>query len=446
MANSEPQSFPEGFRHFAFSERSFCASSGVVRLGYQLDDWQFCETLALPAASSELSAPRRAAVDAALALLHWTAGISYWKAGCPPELSYRGTGPDAWQADWLTDLYWHGLAEFAHRNRIERRAWPRFPADVDHSPAATASGLPRRTLVPMGGGKDSLVAWARLRGLGERPVTVQVGQAPLIGQVARQLGGEHLVIARQVDPGLAELNRQGAWNGHVPITAINAAVLVLVALTQGFDRVVFANERSADAATLTAADGEAVNHQYSKSHAFERRFDEWVRHYVDPQLRVFSLLRRDSELAICRQFAGLERFHATFSSCNRNFHLDGPRTGRWCGRCPKCHFVFLGLAPFLPPARLSAIFGRDLLADPALTEGFAALLDLSGDKPFECVGEADEARAAVRALAGQPAWRDHAVVTALADRLPTDDGPDIESLCRPRGPDLIPDEWRDAAG
>ncbi|NBC96019.1 MAG: hypothetical protein GVY27_06660, partial [Deinococcus-Thermus bacterium] len=60
------------------------------------------------------------------------------------------------------------------------------------------------------------------------------------------------------------------------------------------------------------------------------------------------------------------------------------------------------------------IFGTDLLADPGQRPGFEALLALDGALPFECVGEPDEARAALRA-AGLPA-------EALGDAVPHHDG------------------------
>ncbi len=98
---------------------------------------------------------------------------------------------------------------------------------------------------------------------------------------------------------------------------------------------------------------------------------------------------------MARQFARLDRYDAHFSSCNRNFHLLGERPAqRWCGECPKCHFVFLALAPFMPKPRLMAIFGRNLLDEPEQAPGFDALLEYGDHKPFECVGEGRESRAA----------------------------------------------------
>lgn len=430
-------------RVFHFVGRDFDSATGLVSLRYELDGVPLEERVMLPASAGSPAA--ESAIGAALDLLHWTVAVSYWKAGCPDELRFSSNRPDAWQADWLNRLYRCGLAEFAHRNRLDSDAWPLFEGVERPTPTPVKVGLRRRSLVPMGGGKDSLVAWARLQQAGDQPDSVQIGGSALIRQIGAALPGRHWEISRVLDPTLARLNARGAWNGHVPVTAINSAILTLAALVLDFDRVSFANERSADEASLIDERGRPINHQFSKSFEFELMFDQWVHRYLAADLHVFSILRRDRELAICREFAHLDDFHALFSSCNRNFHLDGPRTARWCGECPKCHFVFLCLAPFMSPERLVAIFGRNLLAEEEQVGGFSQLLALDGIKPFECVGEADEARASVLALAQDPRWSDHHVVKALLPRLAGLAVPTLESLCQPHGPSLIPEEWQHAA-
>lgn len=425
---------------FRFTQRSLDLSSGRIRLGYELDGIRLEEELRLPPTGG-VACPD--ALDAALDLLHWCAGISYWKAGCPQTIEFTTTRrPDVWQAAWLDRLYREGLAEFAWRNRLDRSSWAGFERAEPAAGSATASRctLPRRYLVPMGGGKDSLVALERLRSLGCGLTTVQVGQADLITEVVRLTGSNHLIVERRLDPKLFELNRRGAWNGHVPITAINASALLVLAVVQGFDRIAFANERSADEATLQAADGTPVNHQFSKSLIFECMLDDWIERCISSDMHVFSLLRRDRELAICREFAALKQYHGGFSSCNRNFHQDGARGARWCGSCPKCHFVFLALAPFLAPGRMEAIFGRNLLDDPEQLAGFRALLALDGRKPFECVGEAIEARAAVLSLAADARWCDRVVIKTLAPLIDSSRTPSLELLCQPGGEHRIPDE------
>ena len=158
-----------------------------------------------------------------------------------------------------------------------------------------------------------------------------------------------------------------------------------------------------------------VNHQWSKGWAFESAFGDWLQAHVATDLHYYSLLRPLSELAVARQFAKVSRYDAHFSSCNRNFHILGERpASRWCGVCPKCHFVFLALAPFMPKTRLVSIIGRNLLDDPGQAAGFDALLEFQDHKPFECVGEGRESRAALAALAQRPEWREDALVSRFA--------------------------------
>ncbi len=450
MARPEPgpsqrQSAAATARTFHFVDRRLDRETGQVELVYRLDQLELTERLVLPGAPFADRPDRTEAIEAALDLVHWVAGVSYWKAACPNRFDFSKRCPDAWQADALTRIYRRGLAEFAFENQLDPDAFPAFPGRRQAAPEPAEFGLQRRTLVPMGGGKDSLVAWERLRDHGECPDSIQIGSAPLIRALGDKLPGQHWIIQRSLASELTGLNRAGALNGHVPVTAINAAILTLAALLLDYDRVAFANERSASQASRTDEQGRDVNHQYSKSFEFEVLLDDWLGRYVHRSLRVFSLLRRDRELAICRDFASLEQWHDRFSSCNRNFHLDGPRVERWCGQCPKCTFVYLCLAPFMEPAALSAIFGRDLLDQVDLIEPFADLLALDGIKPFECVGESEEARAAVVALAGQADWKGHAVVRALNDRLIGLDVRSLEALCRPGGPHRIPEDLLDAA-
>jgi hypothetical protein len=186
--------------------------------------------------------------------------------------------------------------------------------------------------------------------------------------------------------------------------------------------VVFSNERSASYGSLIVSeDGsrtQEVNHQWSKGWDFERAFAAHVRNHVAAGFEYFSLLRPFSELAVARQFARLDRYDQHFSSCNRNFHLLGERPAqRWCGVCPKCHFVFLALAPFMPKPRLMGIFGRNLLDEAEQAPGFDALLEYRDHKPFECVGEGRESRAAFEALARSPAWREDALVKRFRNEI-----------------------------
>lgn len=420
---------------FSFLDREVCQERGEIRLGFALDDRKLVECLAFPS-GMKLPDPDHPALD----LLHWVSGVSYWKAGCPPSLRFSPRPPDAWQAAWLEKFWRKGLAEFAWRNGLGDDIWPRFHStDAPRELLPQSADLPDRALVPMGGGKDSLVALERVRKAGVDACTAAVSDSSLIRDVAASTGLRYFGIRRRLDPALAEMNRAGAWNGHVPVTAINAALLIILALGEGFRWIVFANERSADEPTVLEGPGAGVNHQFSKSLEFESMLAGWIGRYISRDLKVFSILRRDREMAICKEFALLDRYHQVFSSCNRNFHLDGHAVaGRWCQACPKCLFVFLGLACFLPPRKMEAIFGGNLLDRKDLEGGFRDLLALGGSKPFECVGEVAESRAALFTLAGQEDWKEMAVVKGLSGELDRAALQPLDSLLAPVGDHRIP--------
>ena len=392
-------------------------ADGIARLRYAFDAGPLLiEQIEFPAAPA-LAPARAAAFAAALRLLHLIAGVSYYKAGVPGEIVVEGAAVDATAAEFVDEIYLHGLAEFAYQNELDLRGRIRFPRDGEGPAPAPVLDLPRKTLVPIGGGKDSLVSVEMLKRVGEPMTAVWVGDSALIAACVQRTGLPALNIKRRLAPELFEYNRLGAWNGHIPVTAINSAILLCAALLYGYDAIAFSNERSASAATLEY-DGQPVNHQWSKSLDFERRLREYTKLHIAADLHYFSLLRPWSELAVTRAFAAGARYDDVFSSCNRNFRIRGERPAdRWCGQCPKCHFVFLALAPFVAKPRLLAIFGRNLLDDASLAPGFDALLEYREHKPFECVGEGRESRAAMHALAQRPEWREDALVARYAEEI-----------------------------
>nr|WP_239535940.1 UDP-N-acetyl-alpha-D-muramoyl-L-alanyl-L-glutamate epimerase [Dyella kyungheensis] len=416
-------------------------ADGVAELVYAFDHGEeLIERVRFPHAPA-IPASHQAAFDQVLKLLHLIAGVSYYKAGVPPRIEVVDGPLDDSTAGLLDELYLHGLAEFAYRNGLDLRGRINFPRGGAKQPEAKALGLPHRTLVPIGGGKDSLVAVEAIKSIGGDATAVWVGNSPLIAACAERTGLPMLNIQRELAPGLFELNRSGAWNGHIPVTAVNSAILSLAAILYGFDSIAFANERSASAATLEY-DGQQVNHQWSKGYAFEQLLGEWLQRHVAADLAYFSLLRPFSELAVTRAFAKLTPYFDVFSSCNRNFKILGPKPAdRWCGQCPKCHFVFLALAPFLAKPRLLSIFGRNLLDDENLAPGFDALLEYQDHKPFECVGEGAEARAAMLALSQRSEWQEDALVARfIREILPQLDAKELalEPWLQPSAEQRIP--------
>ncbi|WP_064747806.1 UDP-N-acetyl-alpha-D-muramoyl-L-alanyl-L-glutamate epimerase [Lysobacter antibioticus] len=405
----------DAVRAFRFVRCGLDTATGVAELVYAFDDGpELVETVTVPGAPFVLDDARRTAVERMLRLLHLIAGVSYYKAAVPPEIRIDGYAIDSDTAQLLELIYVNGLGEFAYRNGLDLHGRIRFPVGADAQPQAPALGLREHALVAIGGGKDSLVSIEALRSLGVEQTVTWIGGSQLIAACAQRTELPTLNLGRALAPQLFELNRQGAYNGHIPVTVVNSAIMALAALLRGADQVVFSNERSASYGSLIEGTGE-VNHQWSKGWACEQAFGDYLQRHVAADLRYYSLLRPLSELAVARQFARSDRYDAHFSSCNRNFHILGERpASRWCGVCPKCHFVFLALAPFMTKPRLVGIFGRNLLDDPGQTGGYDALLEYRDHKPFECVGEGRESRAAMAALSEQAQWREDALVERFA--------------------------------
>jgi 7-cyano-7-deazaguanine synthase in queuosine biosynthesis len=358
--------------------------------------------------------PDDAAIAGALDVLALTTSVSYLKATLPRrvELAGRPAGPAA--RAMLTALLTDGLAELALRNGLGRLDGTIEVANPSGDPAGHPLPTPAArpgTLVTVGGGKDSALTLAVAARNDPEVLAVAVNPRPPMQRTAAWAGVGLVSIERRLDRRLLDLNARGAINGHVPITAIVTTAAVLAAAVLGRGTVLVSNERSADAATRDI-DGWSVNHQYSKTAAFQRLLDAALIE-SGSETSVVSFLRPLSELAIARGVAAERGLVGNVTSCNAAYALDGPGDG-WCGRCDKCRFVQLALAPFSDRDQLVRDLGFDALADPAQVEGFAAML-APETKPFECVGTIEEVQLALDLLAVEPGWRDAVAVQTLAN-------------------------------
>jgi hypothetical protein len=232
------------------------------------------------------------------------------------------------------------------------------------------------------------------------------------------------------------------------VTGILSAIAVLAAVLEDRDAVVMSNEWSASVPTLEY-DGRPVNHQFSKSDIFEAGFRAVLAQASADRLpEYFSWLRDRTELWVGQEFAGLEQYHGSFRSCNKAFYSDpARRLDHWCGHCDKCCFIDLILAPFLPAAALRRIFAvsGEPLDNPGLAGKFRSLLG-AGAKPFECVGEVSECRAAVLLAARRDDRAGHALLAELALEVASwPDAPsaaDTIAMLAPVGENFIPAGYR----
>lgn len=396
---------------FFIARPSFDAASGTARFPYRLGELDFTEVLHFPEGGDEAVA----AGPAFTHLLELTAlvlGVSYFKLRAPFTLTTDIALTET-ERRFILDIYENGLGEFYARNDLKR--FGRLSLEAPHlekAPAAELS-LADRALLPIGGGKDSLVSLQLLEEAGFAFTPFAVNPKGPILSCIETIGRPPLYVARKLDPEMIRLGKlPGYYNGHVPSTAINSMIAALSALLFSYNRIILSNERSASEGNVHF-DGREANHQHSKSLDFERLIATTLSEATGGALGYFSLLRPYSEARIAALFARRTAYDHVFSSCNENFKLAGHTGPLWCGRCPKCHFVFLIFAPVMPKSRLTGIFGQDLLADLTQERSFRELTGLAGQKPWECVGEIEEAAACLFALSQQPDWRDEPIVAAL---------------------------------
>ncbi len=436
MDNSEPNF---GAR-FSFESWTFDVETGLLCFYYKDSEFgDFEESFIFSGVDKTRYHQHQNSIDSAINCLFWMAGVSYYKTSLARRIVFNNEKPNQEQAIWLTQTWQAGLAELAYENGL---GW------LDHIEIHGESTelflntvkLKQRSLVAIGGGKDSLVSVEAIKAMNEPASLFMVGQSAFIKSVAEETDLPLLSIGRKVDARLKSANEKGAFNGHIPITAVNASVAVLAALLYDFDTVVFSNERSADVGNVQAENGSWVNHQYSKSLVYEQSWQNIIHNHIASDLHCFSLLRPFSELAIVQRFATLKQYFPFFSSCNRNFHLAGSQNSEhhWCGECPKCAFVFLCLAPFVTRDELLGIFRKDLFVDSDLLSLFDSLLGIEGLKPFECVGEQQECRLAVHLLTEHPDWHRHEQVLMWKKILPAFKCTDSVAILAPSNLHQIP--------
>jgi len=411
---------PSRFTEFRYESVTLDRNTGEAAFAFALvgDSIEtFVErvTFTLPDDESSVDWPR---VDALLAVLGAIIGISYYKAAAPERVVIAADGlTDAGIAYFATVLK-NGLGEFAYRAGLPGLLEPKIVREgVAGTPfveALTPGGAP---LVPIGGGKDSVVSVESLAAVGFEPVQFAVNPNAIIKRVV-EVSGHPMVSARRVlDRHLLELNDAGALNGHVPVTAMNSLAALVQSRLLGLGPVAMSNESSASDPTLVW-NGEPINHQWSKSLEAERALVAVIREQAGLENAYFSLLRPFSEVRIARGYANTTGYDGAIVSCNRAFTLGAGNVG-WCGDCDKCRFVFLAFAPYMSRERLVGIIGKDMFSDETQLQGYRALLGLDAHKPFECVGEEAECSVAMSIVSRQDHWASTPIVRALLEEIPS---------------------------
>lgn len=333
-----------------------------------------------------------AILDELLFSLGMAEAISYYKCACPERVNVRCGQLDADQISWWEKLFYKGLGEFQYRNGIKVSQDELLhivcESEVAHSLPLHDDTSYDGVMVPIGGGKDSVVSLELLR---DREVyTYSVNESDTIRNVIAccdHVRG-NLPAKRILDKKIIELNSEGYLNGHIPFSSVVAFSTVITAYLNGIKYIALSNESSANESTVKDS---FVNHQYSKSYEFEHDFTDYISALTDSDIHYFSLLRPYAEIRIAQMFAEHKAYHRAFRSCNA-----GSKQGIWCCNCPKCLFVYIILSPFLSEDELTDIFGEKLLDKESLDKDFRELAGIDENKPFECVGTRSEVCAAIR--------------------------------------------------
>lgn len=268
MPNTTPQETPQKFE---IAKPHFDATTALARFTYHLGDLTFTETLTFPPIQS-IDTASTPAFEKLLDLTAMVLGVSYFKLKAPFTITAPNINLTASELAFIRDVYENGLAEFYARNQLKRFDKLHIDTPADTRPAPTAPKLTHRILLPIGGGKDSLVSVQLLEksGVDFTPFAVNP-KGPILTSVD-QIGRDPIYVSRKLDPEMIRLgNIPGYYNGHVPSTAINSMIAALTALLFGYDRIALSNERSASEGNMEF-DGRIANHQHSKSLAFEAGF------------------------------------------------------------------------------------------------------------------------------------------------------------------------------
>ncbi len=322
--------------------------------------------------------------------------ISYWKCCCSPKIIVKCGFLDNNQINFWKKIYFYGLGELFFTNNIKTDIESFVNIEcLENDNEFNYKVIEDESngyIVPIGGGKDSVVTLETLKINKNRDFALIINPKPVTRKCAEIAGladNNIIEVYRSIDKRLIDLNSKGFINGHTPFSAMLAFVSYFVAYLLSKKYIALSNENSANESNVV---GEKINHQYSKSFEFECDFENYASNYLKAPVKYFSFLRPLNELQISKIFSKHEKYHLTFKSCNVG---SKEKDWIWCCNCAKCLFAYIILSPFLYKTKLVNIFGEDLFEKESLLETFIELTGNGKTKPFDCVGTYEEVNFAI---------------------------------------------------
>ena len=340
--------------------------------------------------------------------------------------------------DWGPYAHWH-TAEFErvwkmtlnklsgqwrYENNLPHVKEPRFaskptlatsPVDVKHGKVDDPT-----TLAFFGGGKDSLVMLELLSKAGipfsslsyshtiygRSAVQHELNDAVLDLFSPTQKAHHHKlsILDDFLDSPVLEslgkcLGIKSFSEGETPCSLFLAVPILLY---YRYTAIAIGNERSANVGNLVwECTGEEINHQWGKSKEAELLLGSYLRESLVRNVHYFSVLQPIHDVVIFNIAGTRPDVVVHTHSCN----IVLP----WCKRCPKCCYVWLSFMAYLPCDLVDKMFHGENLLDATENEThFAQMIGLGTQKPFECIGEIDEAKLAFE-LCRRKGIRGHAM-------------------------------------
>lgn len=411
-------------KHKEFIYEGYEIKDGGFIFHFRIDDYNFAPEWSFDPLLIN-GAQDKKLLDYAVFSLGMSELVSYWKCACPPVIRVNCGALDEEQVRWWKKLYFNGLGEFFYRNEIETdiESFVNIIPKSDKIPEFfqnSGNNNEASFLIPVGGGKDSVVTLELLKEYKENSCCYIInprGATLNCAHTAEYPDNRIIGVRRTIDKQLLELNKIGYLNGHTPLSAVIAFSSWIFAYCNNKKYIALSNESSANESYVKDTQ---INHQYSKSTEFEADFRYYTSTYFSEFPKYFSLLRPWSEWQITKKFVSFPKYLSIFQSCNL-----GSKTDTWCADCAKCLYVYIMLSAFLDDEELIKIFGKNMLDSEKYRDMFNGLVFQDYDKPFECVGTRAEIRLALYTSAER---RKNSKLPLLLKEYIKDNGEEPQSL------------------
>ena len=165
--------------------------------------------------------------------------------------------------------------------------------------------------------------------------------------------------------------------------------------------VLIGNEYSANFPNATYQ-GFQINHQYVKTIYFSKKVNWYIENFITNDFKYYSPFFGLYEYKIAERLFDNKDYLEVWTSCNRSTDEIN-----FCCNCHKCAFTYLIGLVYTSQDYLKNYFSRDLLEDVEL---FRPLVDFTGEKPLDCVGDKEEVWVALNELSKRYAFKDKAVI------------------------------------